>query len=223
MERRVTHRPLIMVAAFLAVFTDARAALAQTVDERRLMSQQMHGYFDGELREAAVFAGLGAGSGYAGGVLLAHATDASRAAAVPVLAVGVIQLAAGLGLLIRTGAQVRDLDTQIAGQPAAFGSEELARMETVAFWFDVYRTVEATLLVGGAGTAALGAVLEEDLAIGAGLGLASQAAVMLVLDAFAEDRADRYIENIRRFNVGPTVSLAEDGRHVSGLSLRLSY
>lgn len=209
-------REVVLALALVMAMTVAERAAAQSgapptqlvtsmgVD-RALMSQRVHGYFRGELDLASVAMGLGAGSGYTGGFLLAKATDASRAAAVPILVVGVAQIAIGLGLLVRTGSQVRALDAQIESSPGAYAEAEGARMESVVSRFAIFRAIEAVLLVGGAGTAALGAVLEEDLAIGAGLGLGVQAGVVLVLDAFAEARAERYLEHIRQFRVAPTI------------------
>jgi hypothetical protein len=182
------------------------------------MSHEMHGYFRGELDLASTALGLAAGSGYIGGALLARATDASRAAAIPVLVVGVAYAGIGIGLFVRTGPQVRALDEQIAGAPKAYGKEEGARVERVLSNFVVFRAIESVLIVAGAGTAAVGAVVEEDRAIGAGLGVAAQASIVLALDAIAEARAERYHEAIREFVPTPTISTSEHGS-TYGLSL----
>lgn len=217
-ERGPTRAVLALALVMIAATLSERAAAEPPATSRELMSQRMHGYFRGELDLASVAMGLGAGSGYAGGFLLARATDASRAAAVPILTVGVAQIAIGLGLLVRTGPQVRELDSQIAKTPEAYGATEGERMAEVVSRFAIFRAIEAVLLVGGAGTAALGAVLQEDLAIGAGLGLGVQAGVVLVLDAFAEARAERYLEHIRQFQVAPTI-VPTDAGHQYGVSL----
>jgi len=171
----------------------------------------MHTYFGGELELASIACGMAAGSGYVGGVLLAHATDATRAAAVPVLTVGLAEAAIGIGLLLRTGRQVRNLDTRIATAPASYIAEEGARMERVLSNFVIFRTIETLLIVAGAGTAALGAFFEEDRAIGAGLGVMAQASIVLALDATAEARAERYREAIHEFAVAPTIAPSESG------------
>lgn len=178
---------------------------------QRRMSQRMHNYFRGELNLASAAFGLGAGSGYAGGVLLAHGTDASRAAAVPVLAVGLAELAIGVGLFLRTPAQVRELDALIARDPKRFAEEEGARMEGVVDRFGLLAAVETSLLFAGAITATAGAVAREDRAIGAGLGIAAQATVGMAIDAFAAGRAERYlaaIHELRDVQVAPTVEVS---------------
>jgi hypothetical protein len=186
------------------------------------MRREMRTYFRGELELAAIALGLSAGSGYVGGWLLARATDATRAASIPVLTVGVAQLAIGIGLFARTGAQVDALHAQIGASPGAYATDEGERMDAVVSRFALFRTIEALLLVGGAGTASLGAVLDEDLAIGAGLGLGAQAGVVLVLDSLAEQRAGRYLDNIRQFHVSPTVVTTEQGR-LYGVSIGSAF
>jgi hypothetical protein len=204
-----------LAAVAIGIAGGAHAAPAAADDE---MSRDVHTYFRGELDLASVACGLAAGSGYLGGVLLARATDASRAAAVPILTVGLAEAAIGIGLLVRTGPQVRALEEQLARAPKAYAAEEGARMERVLSNFVIFRSIEAVLLVTGAGTAALGAVLEEDRALGAGLGVASQAAIVLTLDAIAEARAERYLDAIHDFAAAPTISMAQ-GDTSYGLSL----
>src|SRR5262245_14893565 len=195
----------------------AWAAPADADSSADEMSRDMHTYFGGELELAAIACGLAAGSGYVGGVLLSHATDATRSAAVPVLVVGLAEAIIGIGLLVRTGPQVRKLDARIAGAPKSYIAEEGARMERVLANFVIFRTIETLLLVGGATTAALGGVFEEDRAIGAGLGVTAQATIALALDGTAEARAERYHEAIREFAVAPTIAPSESGTHY-GLS-----
>jgi hypothetical protein len=186
------------------------------------MSRHMHGYFEGELDLAAVALGLAAGSGYIGGSLLVKATDASRAAAVPVLTVGLAEAAIGIGLMVRTGPQVRGLDEQIANSPAEYVREEGARIDRVLSNFVVFRTVETILIVAGAATAVTGLALEEDRAVGAGLGVGAQATAVLCLDALAEARAERYRDAIGRFSASPIIAPAESGG-VYGLSVGASF
>jgi hypothetical protein len=206
--RRQGQLTSVLVVSALLLLA-AKSARAEDVHrDAQRMTREMRTYFAGELEQAAVFAGIGAGSGYFGGVLLAHGTDASRAAAVPVLIAGALELVAGLGLMIRTGAQVDERRAQLGAAPGRFKAEEIERMQGVAGRFTIALGIEGTALVAGVVTASAGAALEEDRAVGAGLGLAVQATTLLVLDLLAEARAERYIEQLQRFHIGPLVSPA---------------
>ncbi len=193
------------------------AARSPSAAQRR-MSQRMHHYFRGELDAAAMALGLSAGSGWAGGVLLAHATDASRAAAVPVLALGAVELAIGIGLYARTPSQVDALDDLLARDPQRYAEEEGARMSGVVDRFGLLTIAETTLLVAGAMTTAIGAVVDEDRAIGAGLGTVAQASMGLTIDALAAARAERYLDAIHDFRIAPAVDTT-DGAQTFGLVL----
>ncbi len=223
-RRRVRSRiPYALgLGSLLVLVTASEGARAQAVSDEASMSRHMRHYFRGELDLASAALGLGAGSGYIGGALLAKATDASRAAAVPILTVGLVELIIGVGLFARTGAQVSELDAQLRSDPDRYAREESERLRGVIARFGLFRTVEALLLVAGAGTAGLGAVLDEDRAIGAGLGVGVQAGVILVLDALAEARAERYLESIERFRVVPTVAPVEGGQFY-GMALDCAF
>ncbi|MEZ4447602.1 MAG: hypothetical protein R3B72_51475 [Polyangiaceae bacterium] len=197
---------VVALALALALFLVPREASAEPPSaDQREMSRRMHRYFDGELGFASAAFGLSAASGWAGGMLLVQGTDATRAAAVPVILVGVGELAIGLGLFLRTPAQVRALDARIAQDPEGYVDEEGARMEAVVGRFGLFTALETTLLFAGTLTTTVGAVTGEDRAIGAGLGTAVQATVALTIDALAASRAERYLDAIRRFQVSPTI------------------
>ena len=68
---------------------------------------------------------------------------------------------------------------------------ELPRMTTVVRNFALYRWIEIALLLAGA--AAFVAAARGSALRGAGAGLSLQAALMLVLDLFAERRAQVYL------------------------------
>jgi hypothetical protein len=211
-RRAAAYSATIAVVASLTQPVRAQPSITEagpspTAAQRR-MSRRMHAYFRGELNLASAALGLGAGSGYVGGMLLTQATDSSRAAAVPVLAVGLGELAIGIGLFLRTPSQVRALDAQIAHDPQRFVEEEGARMEGVVDQFGMLEIVELSLVLAGITTAGIGVVLDEDRAIGAGIGTAAQAAVALTIDVLAASRADRYlggIHSFRELRAGPLI------------------
>jgi hypothetical protein len=189
----IAHRIAVVLVAVLSWATPASAQ----VDAMRA---DMHHYFDGEAAEAWVFLGVGAialggatyGIGFGGDPYL-------EGAAWPVGIVGLIQIAAGLVLLARTPGQVDDLDAQLDTDPAAYRTGELTRMTTVNDQFDLLAIVEVGLIVAGAGFATWGFLDDEPFAAGLGLGLAAQAAIMLVLDLFAAARADTYTAALDAF------------------------
>lgn len=202
------------IATALLAVTLAEPAVAQPTaptPAQREMSRRMHRYFRGELDAASMALGLGAGSGWAGGLLLAHATDASRAAAVPILAASAVEIAIGIGLFARTPSQVEELDALIARDPERYVAEEGERMTGVIDRFGLLTIAETTLLFSGAITTTVGAVVDEDRAIGAGLGLITVGTLAMGFDALADARAERYLEAIRRFeslSVSPVITPA---------------
>ena len=190
--------PRTFVATIFAVLSSAVPAPASAqVDGMRA---DMHDYFGGETAEAWVFLGVGAlalgGAAYGFGF---SDDPYLEGAGWPVGIVGLIQVAAGLVLLARTPGQVGDLDAQLDTDPAGYRTDELTRMETVNDQFDLLAIVEVGLIAAGAGLATWGFLDDEPFAAGLGVGLAAQAAIMLVLDLVAAARADTYTSAIEAF------------------------
>jgi hypothetical protein len=183
-------------------------------DDSEKMVGAIERYFHGELDEAAVFLGVGSGAGYIGGSLIANGSDFGLGASIPLIAVGAIQIGAGMVLLIRTDAQIRDLSAKARRDLRAFRAEELPRMERVNFWFDVYKGIEISLALVGVAGMAYGQAGDEPAVFGAGLGLSAQALAMLSLDLVAESRADEYTSWIVRLT--PPTSAAPPGLLVQG-------
>ena len=156
------------------------------------MQMDMKTYFEGESAEAWAFGGLGVTSIAAGAVLLSRKETASAGASVPLFAVGLIQLALGIGLWIRTPPQVAALETQLTKSPKEYALAERTRMERVMRGFAVYKAVEVGLFFGGVGLAGVGGVVRSDFALGAGFSLALESLAMLILDFFAEARGRAY-------------------------------
>src|SRR4051812_30402064 len=70
----------------------------------------MHSYFQGEKREGVAFMGVGAPAVLAAGALLAQDGELGRGLGAPLLAIGVIELIAGVVVYTRTDRQVARLD-----------------------------------------------------------------------------------------------------------------
>lgn len=152
-------------------------------------------YFSGEKRESLLFLMAG-GAAIAASVWLWMTASPQRAMAWPLVAVALIQLVVGWTVYFRTDRQARDLHTLLAKDPPAYASAEVPRMETVRKSFRIYKAIEIALLV--AGLAGMFLLRDRPALYWASLGLALQAALMLVFDLFAERRADVYVEQIRR-------------------------
>ncbi len=163
------------------------------------MSAAMHHYFDGEFAESFAFAGVGAALGGTSVYLLTRQEDFSTGMAIPLIAIGVIQLAAGVVLWARTPGQVADLDAQLEEDPEAYREAELDRMLAVNHEFELLEATEIMLAIAGAITFALGLAAEQDVMTGIGVGTTIQSLAMLVLDLLAKGRAERYIEALEAF------------------------
>ena len=155
------------------------------------MTNPVSAYFTGEKRAGACLAVLG--------ILLLGAavlaSDGRRALAVTVGTLAVIEIGIGLGLFLRTGAQVHRLMAQLGSDPAAFTAAEDRRMTRVQHNFLVIKRAE---IVGGA------AALLGVLALGRGttlreiaLGLLPHAVLLVGFDTIAERRGAVYLEAIR--------------------------
>jgi len=178
-----------------AIFCSADAQAEPPPNEAILA--EMHTYFGGEANESWGFgaAGLLSLSGASLG-LFAAKDDVYRGAAYPLAAVGIIQLAAGIILGLRTHRQVEERDRMLDREGQAFWDLEIPRMRRVQKQFAVLEVVEIGLAVVGLGLAAYGGRAQERTVTGVGIGLAVEAGAMLALDHAAGQRADRYMRAI---------------------------
>jgi hypothetical protein len=178
-------------------------ALAPAALDAPAMTEAMHSYFHGEKWEGPFFAGAGVLAGGAGAFLLAQPSDLARGAAWPLLGVGLIQLAAGAVVFFRTDAQVAALDRLLLEDPARYRNDETSRIGRVNTTFRVLIATEIAIAAGGLAAAGAGRVMGSDVVVGIGLGLLAQGLAMLVLDAVAMERADRYTEALDAFRLPP--------------------
>jgi hypothetical protein len=214
-------RRLALAVPMLLSCTLARAEPRREPIDRARMSRETQRYFDGEKAEGWVFAGVGAGTIGAGAALFAAGDARRRGVAYPLAAVGLVELAAGVVLLLRTNSQVHDLQLQLSQSPAAFRDAELARMKKVEREFVWLELTELALTVVGLGLATYGGFAQEALVTGVGTGLAAQSAVMLTFDHFAAERASRYTRALEALGPGqaPT-GLTPPARATLGWSVR---
>jgi hypothetical protein len=151
-------------------------------------------YFTAEKRESLLFL-IAGGAAIVVSAWLWATGSPQRAMAYPLVAVALIQLVVGWTVFARTDRQVRDLHTQLARDPAAYAAAETPRMAAVQRSFRIYKAIEIVLLA--AGLAGFFLFRNRPDLYAAALGLALQAALMLVFDLVAEQRAEVYVEQIR--------------------------
>lgn len=151
----------------------------------------MHEYFRGEKLEAMLFiAPVGAALVAFGAVALkAERGGFAWGVAVPAIVFGLVLLAVGVVVATRTSGQVEALERTYAEAPASLARDELGRMRKVNANF------RATYYAFGA-LVALGLVLHYLVRAGWGRGLGAVlvlgGALGLLIDAFAERRAEPY-------------------------------
>lgn len=158
------------------------------------MKDSLIGYFFAEKRESVVFVVVGL-LALAIGAYVAWSGGGLRGMILPLALVGLIQIAVGGTVFTRTDAQVATLVEQLERAPAELAREETARMEKVLRGFTLYKTIELAIFALGVGLTF--AYPRRPLLYSAGIGCVGQASIMLVLDLFAEHRAQTYVDALR--------------------------
>ncbi len=159
------------------------------------MHDALVSYFTGEKQGGLWFLGTGIVALAAGGWAYRHPAW-YRAILYPLLIVGVIQVGAGLVLQLRTDSQVARLEKQLSENPTGYKAEESSRLEKTLLGFRIFKICWLLLIAAGVFLAYRSPAESPRLAMG--IGLIAQGAAMLVLDLFAESRAQIYVEAIRK-------------------------
>lgn len=120
--------------------------------------------------------------------------------AIPLLAIGLIQMIVGYTVYARTDKQKAGIAYNIGMEPVSFVKHtELPRMKTVMKNFVIYRWVEITFIITGL---VLIFLFRTDPAktfwYGLGIALALQAVIMLTADYFAEKRGKVYMAELQK-------------------------
>lgn len=149
-------------------------------------------YLGGEFLQGFAWSGVGLVSIGTGIVLVTRDDEVAKGASYPVLGVGAIQLGAGIVSFISPPRRAARNAVLIAADHDGFLRDEGKRIRRVNTAFRVLAITELALVVGGVATAVIGHAKDAPTAEGVGIGLASEAAVMYVLDHFAHRRAERY-------------------------------
>lgn len=152
-------------------------------------------YFSAEKRESVLFVVAGV-SAIAASIVLLRGSSAWRFMAVPLIAIGLVQVSVGAAVFVRTDAQLAAIESRVAREPVAVQRDERARMEKVMASFRLYKWIEFAVLA--AGVALVFAVRYGAALHAVGAGMLLQGALMLVLDLFAEGRGHEYLHVLAR-------------------------
>jgi hypothetical protein len=165
----------------------------------RRMREALLTYFEGEKLAGLLAAAVGLVSLAAAAVFFQPRWDL-RPFAVVLGVVGLVELAVGLGLWVRTGPQVERLLAQLVTDANRFYTEEGARMVKVQKNFITLERVWIGLL--GVSTFVALTQKSRPVPFGVALGLMLHAAFFLAFDLVAERRGAEYLVSIEGFGHG---------------------
>ena len=161
-------------------------------------------YFTGEKQESLLFLIVGIVA-----VLLALVfwffiksnPNFFKGAAIPLLAIGLIQMVVGYSVYSQTDKQRKDIAYNIGMEPVNYIKHtELPRMKTVMKNFVIYRWVEIAFIITGLVLIFLfRSNPDKSFWYGFGIALAIQAVIMLGADYFAEKRGKVYLSELIGF------------------------
>ncbi|MBK9484183.1 MAG: hypothetical protein IPO01_02860 [Chitinophagaceae bacterium] len=123
-----------------------------------------------------------------------------KGAAIPLLAIGLIQMVVGYSVYSRTDKQKADIAYNIGMEPVSYVKQtELPRMKTVMKNFVIYRWVEIAFIITGLVLIFLfRSNADKTFWYGFGIALAIQAVIMLGADYFAEQRGKVYTNELNK-------------------------
>lgn len=123
-----------------------------------------------------------------------------KGAAIPLLAIGIIQSVVGFTIYSKSDRQKADVAYSIGMEPVAFVKQkELPRMKTVMKNFVIYRWVEIAFILAGLLLIFIfRANPDKTFWYGFGITLTIQAMLMLGADFFAEKRGKIYVNEIKK-------------------------
>lgn len=123
-----------------------------------------------------------------------------KGAAIPLLAIGLVQTVVGYSVYSRTDKQKTDIAYNIGMEPVSFVKHtEMPRMKKVMTNFVIYRWIEIAFIITGVVLIFLFRTnSDKTFWYGFGIALAIQAAVMLGADYFAEQRGKVYTAELKK-------------------------
>jgi hypothetical protein len=148
-------------------------------------------YFNGEKFAGLFIAGVGVMALVAAALLF----RGMRAFSVAMIVLGLIEIALGVGLYLRTGPQVRRLEAMLAADEAGFRVVENARLTRVQRNFAYIEIAEVAIIIVSALVAV--ALKNRPAVSGVALALLIHAGVLLAFDLVAERRGKAYWSALR--------------------------
>src|SRR5882672_3895210 len=158
-------------------------------------------YFLAEKHESLIFLAVGIVAILLSLIFYSYLkTNFYKGAAIPLLAIGLIQAVVGYTVYARSDEQRVSNVYAYDMDPGKLKEQELPRMKTVNKSFVIYRWIEIVLLLAGIVLIFLyRANPDKAFWFGLGLTLAIQATLMLPADYFAEKRAKIYSGQLENF------------------------
>lgn len=122
-----------------------------------------------------------------------------KGAAIPLLAIGIIQCVVGFTVYSRSDKQMKEVAYNLGMEPGSYTrQQELPRMNTVMKNFVIYRWVEIAFIIAGFVLVfLLRSNPDKTFWYGLGITLAIQGVLMLGADFFAEQRGKTYRQNLQ--------------------------
>jgi hypothetical protein len=200
--------------AILAVVGAVAWSPSAPADDGRTVSRaevedDLRGYYQGERVSAYVIGGLGAAAAASGAYLATREGDFPRGLGWSWVAMGGLELVGAVAYVFQVGAEVDRYGATLAHDPGEYRVEESDHIRGTSSRFVVYRAVELTLVLAGAGAAVYGLAANRDVWKGTGLGVLSLTLPLAVIDTFNNARASRYLDELKRFQ--PSVSVQPNG------------
>jgi hypothetical protein len=172
----------------------------------------LHGYYGGERLSAVVICGMGAAAAASGAFLVTREPDFARGLGWAWLVMGGLETVGAVAYAIQVGGEIDHYEAVRARDPAAYRAEEIDHIRGTSSRFVIYRTVELALTLAGAGISIYGLAENRATWLKAGLGIASLALPLLVLDTFNNARASRYLDGLQRGQPSVSAQPVDEGR-----------
>ncbi len=199
----------------LALAAVAGVATRASAQSRADMANDLSGYYHGEQTAAYVIGGMGLAAAGTGAYLVTRRTDFSRGLGWSWVTMGGLEALGAAFYALQVDGELDHYRPALAHDPAAFRAEERDHLRGTQSRFTYYRATELGLTLAGAGMAIYGLAAKRDTWTGVGLGVASLALPLFVIDTFNNARAQRYLRHVDGFH--PSVAASS-----GGLSLSLS-
>lgn len=160
-------------------------------------------YFTGEKQESLLFLIVGIVAVLLAGVcwfFIKSNPNFFKGTAIPLLAIGLVQLVVGYSVYSRTDKQKADIAYNMGMEPVNYVKQtELPRMNTVMKNFVIYRWIEIAFIITGLALIFLFRTNPgKTFWYGFGMALAIQAVMMLGADYFAEKRGKIYVKELEK-------------------------